>query len=60
MATNSNILALETPMDSGAWRATVHGLTESRTQLSDLASTHETERLTDIESRHVVPNREVG
>ena len=60
MATNSNILALETPMDRGAWQATVHGLTESRTQLSDLASTHETERLTDIENRHVVPNREVG
>ena len=24
MATHSNILALENPMDRGAWRATVH------------------------------------
>ena len=26
---------LENPMDRGAWRATAHGVTESRTQLSD-------------------------
>ena len=26
---------LENPMDRGAWRATVHGLKKSRTQLSD-------------------------
>ena len=26
---------LENPMDTGAWLATVHGLTESRTRLSD-------------------------
>ena len=26
-------------MDKGAWWATVHGLTKSRTQLSDLART---------------------
>ena len=26
---------LENPMDRGAWRATVHGVTKSRTQLSD-------------------------
>ena len=25
---------LENPMDRGAWRATVHGITKSRTQLS--------------------------
>ena len=25
---------LENPMDRGAWRATVHGVTESRTRLS--------------------------
>ena len=25
---------LENPMDRGAWRATVHGVTESQTQLS--------------------------
>ena len=29
---------LENPMDRGAWRATVHGVTKSRTRLSD--STH--------------------
>ena len=27
---------LENPMDRGAWRATVHGVTKNRTQLSDL------------------------
>ena len=26
---------LENPMDRGAWRATVHGVAESRTRLSD-------------------------
>ena len=26
---------LENPMDSGDWRATVHGVTKSQTQLSD-------------------------
>ena len=26
---------LENPMDGGAWRATVHGIAKSRTQLSD-------------------------
>ena len=34
MATHSNILALENPMDRGAWRATVHGVSKSRTRLS--------------------------
>ena len=29
---------LENPMDGGAWRATVHEVTKSRTQLSNLAS----------------------
>ena len=28
---------LENPMDRGAWRATVHGVTKSQTQLSNLA-----------------------
>ena len=35
MATDSNILAMENLMDRGAWRATVHGVTKSRTRLSD-------------------------
>ena len=29
---------LENPMDGGAWWATVHGLTKSRTRLSDFTS----------------------
>ena len=31
MVTHSNILAWENPMDSGAWWATFHGVTESDT-----------------------------
>ena len=30
---------LENSMDRGAWRATVHGVTKSQTQLSDWAHT---------------------
>ena len=32
-ATQSSILAWRIPMDRGAWRATAHRVTESRTQL---------------------------
>ena len=35
VATHSSILAWRIPMDRGAWRATVHGVAQSRTQLSD-------------------------
>ena len=35
MATHSNILAWRIPMDRGAWGATVHEVTKSRTQLSN-------------------------
>ena len=35
MASHSNILAWRTPMDRGAWWAAVHGVTKSRTQLSN-------------------------
>ena len=35
MATHSNILAWRIPMDRRAWWGTVHGVTKSRTQLSD-------------------------
>ena len=35
METHSSILAWKIPMDKGAWWATVHGITKSRTQLSD-------------------------
>ena len=31
MATHSSILAWRIPMDRGAWRATVHGVTKSLT-----------------------------
>ena len=31
MAIHSRILAWRTPMDRGVWRATVHGVTKSRT-----------------------------
>ena len=37
MATHSSILAWRIPMDRGAWRATVHGVTKSWTHLRDLA-----------------------
>ena len=35
MATHSIFLTWRIPMDRGAWRATVHGVTKSQTQLSD-------------------------
>ena len=34
MATHSSILAWRIPVDRGAWWATVHGVTQNRTQLS--------------------------
>ena len=37
VATHSSILAWRTPMDRGAWRATVHEVTQSWTWLSDWA-----------------------
>ena len=35
MATHSSVLAWQIPMDRGACRATVHGVTRSWTQLDD-------------------------
>ena len=35
MATHSSILAWRIPMDREAWRAIVHGVAKSLTQLSD-------------------------
>ena len=35
MAAHSSILAWRIPMDRGAWQATVHGVAQSRTRLSD-------------------------
>ena len=37
MATHSSILAWRIPTDSGAWWATVHGVTKSQTQLKQLS-----------------------
>ena len=31
---------LKNPVDRGAWQATIHSVSKSWTQLSDLASTH--------------------
>ena len=39
MATHSSILAWKNPMDRGAWWAPVHGVTRSRTRLSDFTFT---------------------
>ena len=44
MATHSNILARRIPIDRGAWWATVHGVTKSRTRLTK-HSTHSTHSL---------------
>ena len=35
MATHSSILAWKIPKDRGAWKAAVHGVAKSRTQLSN-------------------------
>jgi len=41
MATHSSILAWRIPVDTEAWRATVHTIAKSRTQLKRLStSTH--------------------
>ena len=37
-ATHSSILAWRIPMDRGAWRATVHGVTKSWTQPKQLST----------------------
>ena len=37
MATHSSILCLETPMERGAWQATVHRVTKSQTWLKRLS-----------------------
>ena len=47
IATHSSILAWRIPMGRGAWRATVHGIAKSWTQLNRL-STAELENRTQI------------
>ena len=39
MAPHSSTLAWKNPMDGGAWWATVHGVAQSRTRLSDFPFT---------------------
>ena len=39
MATHSSVLTWRIPMDRGAWRATVHGVTESDTTKTKHSST---------------------
>ena len=39
MAPHSSTLCLENPMDRGAWKAAVHGVSEGRTRLSDFTFT---------------------
>ena len=39
MVSHSSLLAWSIPTDRGAWRATVHGVAESRTRLSDFTFT---------------------
>ena len=45
MATQSSILACRIPKDRGAWRATVHGIAESRTRLSKPGTAFPLQRL---------------
>ena len=40
MATHSSILVWRIPMDRGAWRATVHGVTKSQIRLQRLSTQH--------------------
>ena len=39
MAPHSSILAMENPMEGGAWKAAVHGVTEGWTRLTDFTFT---------------------
>ena len=39
MAPHSSTLAWKNPIDGGAWKAAVHGVTEGRTRLSDFTFT---------------------
>ena len=39
-ATHASVLAWRIPIDRGAWRATVHGVTDSQIQLKQLSTAH--------------------
>ena len=51
---------LENPMDRGAWRAAVHGVTEGRTRLRRLSRTHAPGEATPERAREVEEEREVA
>ena len=48
MANHSSILDLENPADRGAWWATVHGVSKSRTQLRNEAQAQFKKRIGSI------------
>ena len=53
MATHSSILAWRISMDGGGWWATVHGVTKSRTQLSNYVR-HTHSRCLELNSLYTV------
>ena len=62
MATHSSILVWRTPMDRGAWWATVHGVTKSRTWLGNWTDWYFTQNplmLMLISSFHNPPHRSI-
>ena len=50
MATHSSILAWRIPVDRGAWRATVHGIANSRRLLKSGYAQHSTRDITEAQS----------
>ena len=50
---------LENPMDRGAWRVTVHGVTKSRTRLSDSAQHNVTPREGTASSKVLISKGEL-
>ena len=59
MATPLQYSCLENPMDRGAWRVTVHGVTKSRTWLSDSAQHNVTPREGTASSKVLISKGEL-
>ena len=59
MATPLQYSCLENPMDRGAWRVTVHGVTKSRTRLSDSAQHNVTPREGTASSKVLISKGEL-
>ena len=51
MAIHSSTLGLDNPMDGGVWQAIVHGVTKSRTGLSDFTFTFTSKFKTSVHQR---------